>query len=107
MTLPASPTDHFDGRRFFNPGGTRIPPIWKVPRMLMSERSAWPTHVPVQPQRPPQPAGDDDIVITFIGHSTFLIQTSAGNIITDPVSSSARVRTVHRSAACASRRAVR
>ncbi len=85
MTLPASPSDHFDGRRFFNPGGTRIQPIWKVPRMLMSERTAWPTHVPVQPQRPPRPAGDDDIVITFIGHSTFLIQTTAGNIITDPV----------------------
>jgi L-ascorbate metabolism protein UlaG (beta-lactamase superfamily) len=41
--------------------------------------------VPVTPQRPPSPATPDDVVVTFIGHSTFLIQTPAGNVITDPV----------------------
>ena len=29
-------------------------------------------------------------VVTFIGHATFLIQTAAGNILTDPMYSAAR-----------------
>jgi len=55
-----------------------------VPRMLLSRRTPWPkrvNQVAVQPP-PPDPTG---IVLTFVGHSTFLIQTSAGNLLTDPV----------------------
>jgi L-ascorbate metabolism protein UlaG (beta-lactamase superfamily) len=44
-----------------------------------------------QPQRPPALDGAA-AVITFIGHSTFLIQTAAGNILTDPMYSSVQVR---------------
>jgi L-ascorbate metabolism protein UlaG (beta-lactamase superfamily) len=45
-------SDHFDGRRFFNPTGPRAQPLSAVPRMLLE---------------------------------TFLIQTAAGNILTDPM----------------------
>jgi L-ascorbate metabolism protein UlaG (beta-lactamase superfamily) len=71
-------------------GDSRIPPgveqsFWMVPRFLFSKRTPWPSHVPVEPRRPPPPAHPDEAIVTFIGHSTFLIQTSLGNILTDPI----------------------
>ena len=77
-------SDHFDGRRFFNPTGPPLQPFTAVPRMLRSPRTPWPkrvTQVAVEPP-PPDPAS---IVLTFVGHSTFLIQTGEGNLLTDPV----------------------
>jgi len=52
--------------------------------MLRERRTPWPTHIETQPAALP-PLDDASAVVTFIGHSTFLIQTSAGNILTDPV----------------------
>ena len=52
--------------------------------MLREPRVPWPTSVPVQPRVPP-PLDGATAVVTFIGHSTFLIQTTAGNILTDPM----------------------
>ena len=49
-----------------------------------SRGRAWPARIDVAPQRPPALDGAP-AVITFIGHSTFLIQTAAGNILTDPM----------------------
>jgi L-ascorbate metabolism protein UlaG (beta-lactamase superfamily) len=77
-------SDHFDGKRFANPAGTAGQPFSKVPRMLLERRVRWPPHVEVRPQVPP-PLNDSAAVITFIGHSTFLIQTAAANILTDPM----------------------
>ena len=77
-------TDHFDGRRFFNPNGANGQPVWKLPRMLLTRRARWPSRVPVQPRRPPQ-AGPDDVVVTFVGHATFLIQVATTNLLIDPV----------------------
>jgi len=51
--------------------------------MLLSRRTRWPTHVEQPLVRPP--AAASGVVLTFIGHSTFLIQTPGGNLITDPV----------------------
>jgi L-ascorbate metabolism protein UlaG (beta-lactamase superfamily) len=77
-------SDHFDGRRFFNPGGANGQPVTAAPRLLAAARTPWPSHVPVTPQLPP-PLGESAAVVTFIGHSSFLIQTSLGNVLTDPV----------------------
>ncbi|MHC4048223.1 hypothetical protein RAD10_42260, partial [Bradyrhizobium sp. 23AC] len=44
----------------------------------------WPRHVPLTPRRP-EPRKGDGIVVSFVGHSTFLLQTSHGGILTDPV----------------------
>src|SRR5687767_10428391 len=52
--------------------------------MLREPRTPWPTYVEVRPQLPPALNGAA-AVVTFIGHSTFLIQTAAGNILTDPM----------------------
>ncbi len=76
--------DHFDGRRFTNPSGVTAPPFSAVLRMLREPRKRWPTRIDQPPQRP-SPLDDAVAVVTFIGHSTFLIQTSHGNILTDPI----------------------
>jgi L-ascorbate metabolism protein UlaG (beta-lactamase superfamily) len=77
-------SDHFDGRRFVNPAGAAAPPFTAVPRMLREPRTPWPTQIEEPPRRPP-PLDDADAVVTFIGHATFLIQTAAANILTDPM----------------------
>ena len=77
-------SDHFDGRRFVNPTGNSGQPLSKVQRMLREPRTPWPTAVDVRPQVPPALNGAA-AAVTFIGHATFLIQTAAGHILTDPM----------------------
>jgi len=77
-------SDHFDGRRFVNPTGTAGQPFTAVPRMLLEKRTPWPAHVD-QPARQPPGLDGAAAVVTFIGHATFLIQTAAGNALTDPM----------------------
>jgi L-ascorbate metabolism protein UlaG (beta-lactamase superfamily) len=77
-------SDHFDGRRFVNPTGTAGQPFSAIPRMLIEPRAPWPAPIDEPPRRPPALDGAA-AVVTFIGHSTFLIQTAVGNILTDPM----------------------
>jgi L-ascorbate metabolism protein UlaG (beta-lactamase superfamily) len=80
----SSASDHFDGRRFFNPTPPAQQPFSAVPRMLLEKRTPWPAHVDVPLRKPPALDGAA-ATATFIGHATFLIQTAAGNILTDPM----------------------
>ena len=77
-------TDHFDGRRYFNPNGANGPSLWTVPRMLLTRRARWPVSIPVQPRKPPS-VPENQVALTFIGHATFLLQAAGTNILTDPV----------------------
>ena len=52
--------------------------------MLREKGVPWPAAVPVRQQRP-APLDDAAAVVTLIGHATFLIQTQAGNVLTDPM----------------------
>jgi L-ascorbate metabolism protein UlaG (beta-lactamase superfamily) len=52
--------------------------------MLLERRTPWPSHVDV-PSHAPPPLDGAAAVATFIGHSTFLIQTLDGNVLTDPM----------------------
>jgi L-ascorbate metabolism protein UlaG (beta-lactamase superfamily) len=76
--------DHFDGRRFFNPNGANGQPFWMVPRLLLTPRTRWPSQGSVEPRRPPS-AGPDEVIVTFVGHATFLIQVGTTSVLTDPV----------------------
>ena len=83
---PAS--DHFDGRHFFNPdepAPARIDPRRFLNRWANGERAAWPDIVPVHPIVPPPRVEGRDMLVTWIGHSTVLIQTAGLNILTDPI----------------------
>jgi L-ascorbate metabolism protein UlaG (beta-lactamase superfamily) len=83
------PGDHFDGERFFNPhfpvygGGSpaRFFNRWAG----SSERAAWPARVPVAPTVPPRRVEGSAMRVTWIGHSTVLVQTAGLNILTDPI----------------------
>jgi L-ascorbate metabolism protein UlaG (beta-lactamase superfamily) len=77
-------SDHFDGRRFVNPGGSAGQPLSAVPRLLLEARTPWPDRVD-EPTRPPPALDGAAAVVTFIGHATFLIQTPTQNILTDPM----------------------
>ena len=82
---------HFDGERFLNPGeesagAHRGGPMRFFGRFLSGEgRSAWPRHVPVKPTIPPRRVEGDEMLVTWIGHSTVLVQTAGLNILTDPI----------------------
>jgi L-ascorbate metabolism protein UlaG (beta-lactamase superfamily) len=78
-------SDHFDGRRFFNPNGANGRSFRAVPRMLTTSRTAWPRGLPVERVKPPAPEHNGDVIVTFVGHSTFLIQTREHNFLTDPI----------------------
>lgn len=77
-------SDHFDGRKFFNSTGANGQPLTALPRLFRTPQAKWPSHIEVA-RRPVPPLGGDSAVVTFIGHSTWLIQTAAGNVLTDPM----------------------
>jgi L-ascorbate metabolism protein UlaG (beta-lactamase superfamily) len=77
-------TDHFDGRRFFNPNGANGQPIWQVPRLLTTRREPWPAAIAVTPRQPPSVQGKQ-IAVSYVGHATFLIQANGTSVLTDPV----------------------
>ena len=80
-------SDHFDGKRFFNPGadtdkGFRDFLKWS----LAGKRAKWPQRVVDPPQpSPPADVDPDVLAITFIGQATFLLQFAGCNLLTDPV----------------------
>lgn len=80
-------SDHFDGTRFFNPGGPGPKSIRQLVKWQFSERSqAWPDAFP-SPHKavPPVMAAGDEVRLTLIGHASYLVQTQGMNILVDPV----------------------
>lgn len=80
-------SDHFDGQRFFNPGGRSPKGLANVARLYGLESwERWPGHFP-SPHRdtPPAAVSGTKARIAHIGHASWLIQTAGRNILVDPV----------------------
>jgi len=77
------PGDHFDGRRFFNPGleerGFRD--FWRW--MKTRDKGFW-RDLPGGPGPAPPPSVPG-LRVTWVGHSTVLLQVAGLNLLTDPI----------------------
>jgi L-ascorbate metabolism protein UlaG (beta-lactamase superfamily) len=79
-------SDHFDGNTFINPGGVKANGLGKVLQWMMTRKQGeW-------KEQPHLPHGEKPVAhlnpkvrITFVNHSTFLIQADGLNILTDPI----------------------
>jgi L-ascorbate metabolism protein UlaG (beta-lactamase superfamily) len=79
--------DHFNGRTFFNPDSPARRRPWEVLRWMATRRKQpWPRWVEDRAwPGPPAAVGPDQVAVTFVNHSTFLLQTDGVNLLTDPV----------------------
>lgn len=77
----------FDGKTFRYPGAARVQSFRDVARWAMTRRPArWPAHVSNPPADPVEERVHGTALrVTYINHSTVLIQTQGQNILTDPV----------------------
>jgi len=84
-------SDHFDGRRFRNASETPHNEFRDAAQWAMTRQPGpWapPRDVPPGPAPEPRVVGDR-LRVTFINHTTVLLQTQGLNILTDPIWSTA------------------
>ena len=81
---PAS--DHFDGSKFSNPLGVKAKDGMEVLKWMTNrKRGPWKEDLTAHYGKHPLAHFSGGIRITFVNHSTFLIQVDGLNILTDPV----------------------
>lgn len=79
-------SDHFDGSRFINPGGVKAKGTREVLKWMMNrKRVPWREINGESFGKHPLAHFKGGVRITFVNHSTFLIQVDGVNILTDPV----------------------
>ncbi|HYW33773.1 MAG TPA: MBL fold metallo-hydrolase [Balneolaceae bacterium] len=81
-------SDHFNGRKFFNPDKVRGRGLFDLAKWsFSSDRGEWSyfQEHEVDVGVPRQQPESSEMVVTFINHTTFLIQTDGVNILTDPI----------------------
>ena len=80
-------TDHFDGTVFFNPDGEAPKGLVELLKwQLGGGRKSWPDEFPSPYSAKPEERIDgDEMVVTFVGHATVLVQTAGLNLLMDPV----------------------
>ncbi|WP_141733418.1 MBL fold metallo-hydrolase [Oligoflexus tunisiensis] len=81
------PSDHFDGSRFFQPGGMEPKNIFSVLRWrFLGDREDWPESVAnTETPELPDKVQDGEVFLTFVNQATLLIQLPGLNILTDPI----------------------
>lgn len=83
-------SDHFDGKRFHNLGDVRHGGFlaflhWQLGRLL-GRAARWPDWIDAPPgPRPPERVEGAGLRVTFVNHSTTLLQTGGLNVLTDPI----------------------
>lgn len=79
-------SNHFDGKRFHNVPSTEHAGFIDMVRWLTHrEHGPWDTWREITPSVPPPRATGDALRVTWVNHSTFLLQLANVNILTDPV----------------------
>lgn len=79
-------SDHFNGKKFINKGGYEAKGFGDLLKWVRERKPGkWVYRRDVKIGPPPLPRYDGGVRITFVNHSTFLIQVDGVNIITDPV----------------------
>lgn len=84
VTIPKVLRSHFDGKRFHNPVPRRQG-FRSLLRWLTSRRQGPWREWTNAPFGPPPPKQSHELRITFVNHTTFLIQVCGVNILTDPI----------------------
>ncbi|HLF35681.1 MAG TPA: MBL fold metallo-hydrolase [Cyclobacteriaceae bacterium] len=80
-------SDHFDGREFINPENIQPKGFREIFRWITSRKPGpWIEKTDIGKSIPEARINSSDTIrVTFINHSTFLIQTQGINILTDPI----------------------
>jgi L-ascorbate metabolism protein UlaG (beta-lactamase superfamily) len=82
-------SDHFDGEHFFDPDGVPPKSLRDVLRWQFGggrQRAIWPEWAPsAATDTPPERVTGTKVRLSFVGHASWLIQTSGLNILIDPV----------------------
>lgn len=78
-------TPHFTGKKFVNKGEIEAGGFLSVIKWLLNRDSGPWTKSYEKSNHPKPVASSDRLVITFVNHSTFLIQWNDLNILTDPI----------------------
>lgn len=81
-------SDHFDGTRFYNQDRSKEPTFRSFLAWITTrKRGAWQDEncVPLRAEKPPSSVEGARLRVTFVNHSTFLIQTAGLNVLTDPI----------------------
>ncbi len=80
-------SDHFNGKRFFNPTHPKGHTLGDLFRFFVSYRpKRWPKEVKNDISLDLHSnLSDNEVAITFVNHATLLIQVNGANILTDPV----------------------
>ncbi|MGJ5177834.1 MBL fold metallo-hydrolase [Bradyrhizobium oligotrophicum] len=82
-------TDHFDGKRFYDPDGVPPKSLTDVLRWQLDrgrQRVLWPARAPSpHADTPPHKVDGETVRLSFVGHASWLIQTGGLNILVDPV----------------------
>jgi L-ascorbate metabolism protein UlaG (beta-lactamase superfamily) len=82
-----TPSDHFDGRQFHNVPPTEHAGFTAMLKWMTNREEGlwdeWREITPAPP--PPQRVTGGALRVTWVNHSTFLIQTEGLNILTDPI----------------------
>lgn len=80
-------SDHYKNGRFFNPTLPESKGFWEVLKWQFTrDQKPWPTDVPLKTfERNFEAPKKEEVRLTFINHSTFLLQFNGLTILTDPI----------------------
>jgi L-ascorbate metabolism protein UlaG (beta-lactamase superfamily) len=87
-TMPRYPvSDHFDGKRFYNPGVDNNKSLGSLLKWFWSrEKREWPEAATnTGAYHPINPGEAHELGATWIGHATLLVQIGNRNFLTDPI----------------------